>query len=71
VVHTVGVPESYPMARPVSASRIIAKMATTNAARVVRQGDRFGIYSVNEGGHADERQASYTLAELREWFARF
>ena len=59
------------MARPVSAARIIAKMATTNAARVIPEGDRFGIYSVDYDGNPDGRQASYTLAELREWFARF
>ena len=59
------------MARPASAARIISKMATTNAARVVPQGDTFGVYSVNAEGNADERMASYTLPELREWFARF
>jgi len=59
------------MARPVSAARIIAKMAATDAARVIPQGDTFGIYSVDCEGNPDERQASYTLAELREWFARF
>ena len=69
--HTVGVPERSPVTRPVSAARIIAKMATTDAARVIPEGDRFGIYSVGYEGNPDERMASYTLPELREWFARF
>jgi hypothetical protein len=59
------------MARPASAARIISKMAATDAARVVPQGDTFGIYSVDAEGNAGERMASYTLVELREWFARF